>query len=339
MEFTEGYDHRSGVHCGAAALRNVAQYYGWDYSEAACFGIGGGPAFVLYEHPEEPRVTFRASPTWLERAFFERLGIPHAVQADDDFETAWETATGHVDEDDPVILFLDPTPLPYLPEDPDHGPPHVAALIGYDDETALLSDGAMETRQTVSPDTLAEAWTSDGTVPLHNEYLTVTRARTTEDGTDAAAAGLRQAATYMLEPLQIERDARGPGEEGLPALRSFGNYLGRWPELPEPDRPVRAARRSIDEHGEGAAFRALYADSLEELGQRTGLAHDLADRMARVGEEWRTVAEQLGDILEDDDPSSAAFEECASLVGAIADREESIFEAIAAELGDVEDRE
>ena len=339
MELVEGYDHQSGVHCGATALRNVARYYGWNYSEAACFGIGGGPAFVLYEHPTEPWVTFRASPTWLERAFFERLGVPHSSWRGDDLESAWENTTARIDDDDPVILYLDPSPLPYLPEEPDHLQPHVVVLIGYDDETVQLSDGAMENRKEISRATLEEAWTSDGIVPLDTEYLVVTRARRTEDGTDAAAAGLRQAATYMLEPLQIKRDARGPGEEGLPALESFADHLGTWPDLPEPTRPVRAARRSIDEHGDGSAFRGLYAESIEELGQRTELAPDLADRMAGVAREWRTVHERLGDILEEDGANPGRFQEVASRLGEIADREEAIFEALADELGHVEDRE
>ncbi|MEF8799617.1 MAG: BtrH N-terminal domain-containing protein [Halolamina sp.] len=339
MNRVEGYNHQPGVHCGAAALRDVSQYYGWSYTEAACFGIGGGPAFVLYEHPARPWVTFRASSTWLERAFLERLGIPHSFEEGDDFETAWENVTGHIDEDDPVILFLDPTRLPYLADEPNHLPPHVAVLVGYDEGTAVLSDAAMADRQELSRKTLEEAWTSDGFVPLHNEYLTITRARTTEDGTDAAAAGLRQAATYMLEPLHVKRDARGPGEEGLPALRSFGDYLGSWPDLPEPAQPVRAARRNMDEHGDGAAFRGLYADSLEELGQRTGLAHDLSDRMAGVANEWRTVGELLNEILAADEPTPAKYEEAASLVGDIADREAAIFEELADELGRVEDLE
>lgn len=339
MELVEGYDHQSGVHCGTAALRNVTRYYGWNYSEAACFGIGGGATFVLYEHPDESWVSFRASPTWLERAFFERLGVPHSFRRGNDFETAWENVTARIDDDDPVIVFLDPSTLEYLPEEPDHLPSHVAALIGYDDETVLLSDGAMETRQEVPLATFQDAWTSDGFVPLDNEYLAVTRARTTEDGTDAAAAGLRQAATYMLEPLHIKRDARGPGEEGLPALESFGAYLGRWPDLPEPARPVRAARRSIDEHGEGSAFRGLYAESLEELGRRTDLSADIADRMAGVAGEWHTVHERLGDILESGGERPAQFQEVASRLGEIAEREAEIFEAIADELGRVDGRE
>jgi len=337
MEHVEGYDHQPGTHCGASALRNVTAYYGWRYTEAACFGIGGGAAFVLYEHPTDPWVTPRASPTWLERAFFERLGVPHTVGEGEDFETAWTEVTARVDEDDPVLLFLDPAPLEYLPERPTHLPPHVAVLVGYDDESVELADGAMETRQTVDRETLRTAWRHDGYLELDNEYLVVTRARRTEDGTDAAAAGLRQAATYMLDPLSIKRDARGPGEEGLPALRAFGDYLDSWPDLPEPARPVRAARRSINEHGDGAAFRGLFADALEELGQRTGLAHDLADRMAGVGRTWEQVAADLGAILEDDEPRPGAFEEAASRVADVADREEAIFEAIAAELGDAEE--
>lgn len=333
MEFVEGYNHQPGSHCGAGTLRNVTAYYDLNYSEAACFGIGGGPAFVLYEHPAHPWVTFRASPTWLERAFFERLGVPHTFHEGDDFETALANVTGHVDDDDPPILFLDPAKLDYLAEGPAHVPPHVAAVIGYDDETLVLSDASQPSPQNVSRETLRDAWHSYRIVPLENEYLAVTRARTTEQGNDAAAAGLRQAATYMLTPLDIKRDARGPGEEGLSALRSFSDYLGTWTELPETTRPVRAASRSIDEHGEGTAFRGLFAESLAELGQRTELPRELADRMASVGEEWRTVAESLDEIADSDDPRPGSYEEAGALVADIADQEESIFSTLRTELG------
>jgi hypothetical protein len=335
MELVEGYDHRPGVHCGATALRNVTEHYGWRFSEAACFGIGGGPAFVRHDRPGEPWWGFRTSPTWLERAFFERLGVAHLFGEGDDFETAWGDATDRVDDDDPVILFLDPAPLPYLDGEPAHLPPHVAVLVGYGDETVRLSDGATEDRQEVSRSTLRSAWLHDGVPSLENEYLVVTGTGTgpTEEETDAAAAGLRGAATYMLEPLQVKRDARGPGEEGLSALRSFGDALGTWPDLADSTRPVRAARRSIDEHGEGAAYRGLYADALGELGRRTGIPTDVGDRMADVAREWGIVAGLLDEILAEDDPGADPFAEAASVVGDIADREEELFEDIAEELG------
>lgn len=336
MKRVDGYVHQSGDHCGAATLRNVTTHYGWNYSEPACFGIGGGPAFVLYDHPEEPWVTFRTSPTWLERAFFERLGIPHLHRRGDDLETAWENVTGHVDEDDPVILFLDPGSLEYLPERPAHLPPHVVALVGYDDETVELSDPTMEDRQEISRSTLEDAWSHDQFLSLEHESLVVTRAGRTGDETDAVAAGIRQAATYALDPLAVKRDARGPGEEGLPALRSFADYLGQWPDLPEPARPVQAARRSIDEHGDGAAYRSLYADALEELGQRVDLAPDVGDRMARAASTWQLVFQRLGDVLAADDPQPVHFEEAATLVNDVADREEAIFRDLRNALGPAE---
>ncbi|MFD1568408.1 BtrH N-terminal domain-containing protein [Halolamina litorea] len=334
MERVDGYDHQPGSHCGAGALRNVTDYYEMDYTEAACFGIGGGPAFVLYEHPDRPWVTFRTSPLWLERAFFERLGIPHTFRAGDDFETAWANVTGHIDDDDPPILFLDPGSLDYLAEGPGHVPPHAAAVVGYDEEAVLLSDASVPSLQELSRESLREAWSHDRFVPIENEYLVVTNARASEEGNDAAAAGLRQAATYMLAPLEVKRDARGPGEEGLPALRSFADYLGTWGDRSDSTRPVRAARQAIDEHGEGTAYRGLFAESLAELGQRTGLPRELADRMDDVGSEWRTVAEHLAEIDDRENPQPGSFEETATFVADIADQEESIFSALRRELGD-----
>ncbi|WP_336037235.1 BtrH N-terminal domain-containing protein [Halobacterium yunchengense] len=333
MESVDGYPHQQGAHCGAAALRNVTAYYGLDYSEAECFGIGGGPAFVRYEPPDADWAAFRASPTWLERAFFERTGIPHRVREGDDFETAWANVAGHVAEDDPVLLFLDPARLDYLPDSPAHVPPHVAVVVGYDEETVRLSDAAMPSLQSVSRAALRDAWAHERFGAYRNEYLVVTNAQPNADETDAIAAGLRQTATYMLEPLQVERDARGPGDEGLPALRSFGDSLGRWADLPDPTRAVRAAERTIDEHGEGAAFRGLYAESLGELGRRTGLPPDVDDRMDGVAAEWRRVAAQLDEIAAAADPEPGAFEEAASRVADLADREEAICRTLRDELG------
>lgn len=333
MERVEGYDHQAGVHCGATALRNVTAYYGWRYSEPAAFGIGGGPAFIRYEHPAESWVTFRASPTWLEQAFFERLGVPNRVESTPDFESAWQNVTRHVDEDDPVVLFLDPAALEYLPADAHHVPPHVAVLTAYDETIATLSDGALAEQQDISISSLADAWGAVRHLDLEYESLVVTRASRTTDETDAIAAGLRQTAAYMLDPLHVKRDARGPGEEGLPALRAFSDTLGRYADLEDHRPAVEAALHGIDEHGDGAAYRSLYADALDELERRTDLSHDLADRMASVAAQWRIVADNLEDTLTTDDPADARFGEAASLVADIADREATIYRDLGDQIG------
>lgn len=335
MELVAGYDHQPGVNCAAAALRNVSSYYGWHYDEPTCFGIGGGPAFVRYDHPEASWHLYRTTPTWTAQAFFERLGVPHSFRRGDDFETAWANVTTRIDEDDPILLFLDPDPLPYHSEGPSHLPPHVAVLIGYDEDedTVVLSDGGTADRQQIARSTLRAAWQCDGPVALDHDSVVVTRPRVTEAETDAVAAGLRQASTYMLDPLQITRDAHGPGEEGLAALRSFAETLGTWSTLSDPDPPVRTAQRSLDEHGERSASRDLFAESLDVLGQRTGLSVALSDRMADIARQWRTVTSLLEDILLASDPGPAPFEEASSVVADIADREQAVFEDLAVELG------
>jgi hypothetical protein len=330
MEFVEGFDHRPGVHCGATALRNVAGYYGWNYSEAACFGIGGGPTFLRYGNGRRP--TFRTSPLRLERAFFERAGVPHAHRAGDDFETAWADVTSRIEANDPVVCFLDPSALAYLDDEGHHQPPHVAVVIGHEEERVQLSDAALPDRQELSLSALETAWTSEGSVPLRNEYLVVTRARRARLGNDAAAAGLRQAATAMLRPGQAGRDARAGEATGLPALRSFADTLERWAGLDDPQPPVRAAVRSLDEHGDDTAFRGLFAESLAELGQRTGLPTALAGRMTDVAASWRTVVRLLESVLSGT-ARPGTFAEAATVVADIADREAALFESLAGELG------
>ena len=333
MELIDSFDHQTGVHCGAAAIRNLTRHYGWEYTEAASFGIGGGPAFLQYTAPESAWARVRTSPIWLVHAFFERTGIPHLSRSGDDFTVAWENVAARVEHGDPVVVFLDPERLEYLSAEPAHLPPHVAVVIGYDDDSVILSDAAVEERQEIALETLQEAWSHDGIVPMENEYLVVTRSSITEDGTDAVADGLRQTATYMIDPVQVERNARGAANEGIAALHGFADTLGAWADMADPEMPVQAARRAIDEHGEGAAFRGLYADSLEELGRRTDLSPDLAGRMNSVAGEWRRVADMLDDILTEAGRRPATFEETASLVVSIADSEAAIFEDLATELG------
>lgn len=324
MSRLAGFTHQTGVHCGATTLSNVAEYYGWNYSEAACFGIGGGAAFVRYDGPAGPR--FRASPLWLERAFFERLRVPHVFQRGDAFENALADVSARIERGDPVMLFLDPAALPYL-EQPAHVGPHVVAAIGYDDDTLELSDPSQTDRVAVSTSTLAEAWQTHSDPSLLNEYLAVTSARIRRDRNDAAAAGLRQAGSYMLTPLEIKRNARRPGEEGLPALRAYGDFVESLPDRQDRPEQVAGVLRTIDEHGDGTAYRRLYADALDELAQHTNLPGAIAGRTREMAEEWATVARLL------DDPGHAGYEEAASLVADIADQEATIFRTLLDELG------
>ena len=39
------WNNITGIHCGSVAIRNVVNFFGVDYDEAVCFGLGSGIGF------------------------------------------------------------------------------------------------------------------------------------------------------------------------------------------------------------------------------------------------------------------------------------------------------
>ena len=70
-----GFEHAPGAHCGSTSLRNLSDYHGWGFDEPTCFGLASGLGFHYRELAESPHRMFVGRPLWLERAFFENLGI------------------------------------------------------------------------------------------------------------------------------------------------------------------------------------------------------------------------------------------------------------------------
>ncbi|WP_423751407.1 BtrH N-terminal domain-containing protein [Salinirarus marinus] len=323
MHRVPDFDHQSGRHCGAAALRNLAEYYDWGYSEPVCFGVGGGVGFVTADEGAWRR--FRPCPAWLERAFFENLDVPHLAREDEDADQAWSDVTDRLDDHDPVVVYLDPGRLPYL--DDDHLPPHVALAVGYDDHTVLLSDATREDPQEVSHATFREAWVAERDDDAYG-FLAVTRPETLEDMQTAATRGVRATATGMVSPLDAGFSTGGPGEEGIPAMQSFAADVAAWDALSRPSAPVGAAVRSVDWHGEGAALRGLYADAIDELSSWARIGGGRAGTMRSVADEWRTVRELFEEAHRDPGDPSDELAEAASVLGDVVDREEAFFEDV-----------
>ena len=67
--------HERGNHCGSTALRDLADFYGWGFDEATCFGLGAGLGFSFLRTPDPPERLFFGRTSWLETAFFDHLGI------------------------------------------------------------------------------------------------------------------------------------------------------------------------------------------------------------------------------------------------------------------------
>ncbi|MFC6988471.1 BtrH N-terminal domain-containing protein [Haloplanus sp. GCM10025708] len=322
MHRVPDFDHQSGRHCGAAALRNLAEYYDWGYSEPVCFGVGGGVGFVTADEGAWRR--FRPCPAWLERAFFENLDVPHLAREDEDADQAWSDVTDRLDDHDPVVVYLDPGRLPYL--DDDHLPPHVALAVGYDDHTVLLSDATREDPQEVSHATFREAWVAERDDDAYG-FLAVTRPETLEDMQTAATRGVRATATGMVSP---STPGSPPAVRARRGFRRCSRSRPTWrPGTPSRGRrPRRRGRpeRRLARRGSGAPR------TLRRRDRRTLLVgqdrRGRAGTMRSVADEWRTVRELFEEAHRDPGDPSDELAEAASVLGDVVDREEAFFEDV-----------
>ncbi len=340
MSFLDSYDHRTATHCGAGALRNVADFYGWGYDEPACFGLGAGLVFDLVDHPDEEWPLVRTSAAWLVEAFFENLKVPHFVGEGDDWDDAWDDVAATLDGDDPVVLFLDADELAYVEDGDRHPFPHAVVAVGYDDEDVQLSDATEAGLHATPRETLREAWNVDGVASHEHRYLTVTRGRRQVEDDTAAARAIDQTVDYFGTALDAPRTTGAPGDEGISAMERFATDLATWGDLDDPKTALRTTVRSLGWHGEGAAHRGLYADALAELAPRAGLGGGWSDQFADVAAEWRSVVESLesidvgGDETEPalDAAGEATLEEVDSVIVDVARREEEFFERLDREI-------
>ena len=342
----DGFEHATGNHCGSTALRDFSTYYGWGFSEPACFGLGSGLGFASLELPVSPWRMLIGRPMWLETAFFESLEIPHVQRRGEDWETAWADVKGHLDRGDPVMVFVDLYYLDYYDTDTHFAPPSLL-VVGYDERAdateaphadsdagtgvAYMADSEFAAVQPLPLSSLRAAWSAQEMLPLDNRYIVPQGDPQAETGT-AARDAIRETARYMLDPADASRDTLGDrlgmGTHGLAGMRSFADGMAEWPELEDPTWTARFAYQNIERRGTGGgAFRGLYAPFLDELGDAAGLPERFATEMHGIAGDWSSLAGVLYEASETDPAEMASLlEGAAERVHAVADREEAFYE-------------
>lgn len=334
MQRVTGFDHRPGRHCGSTSLRNLAEFYDWGYAEPACFGLGEGLGFNYFELDDSPWRGFVGRSPWLERSFFDNLDISYTYSQGDDWETAWGDVTSRLDDDQPVMLFVDLYHLDYYDTET-HFAPHAVVAMGYGDDRVLLSDSEFDEPQELPLDSLRQAWSSDYMMDLENWHLAVTDPQPGNDEDVAANRALRRTTRYMLDPGKCEWTFGAFGQHGIPAMRTFADELPNWTDLPDPQWAARFAHQNVDKRGTGGgAFRGLYADALDLLAGDAGIEGTQARHMDELADEWSDVGAVLREASEADDEEllEAKLEEAASHVAELADREEAFFQHVREEL-------
>ena len=345
----DGFEHAPGAHCGSTSLRNLAAYHGWGFDEPTCFGLASGLGFHYRELDESPHRMFVGRPLWLERAFFENLGIETTDREGKDWATAWAVVRERLDGGDPVMAFVDLYHLDYY-DTSTHFAPHSLLLVGYDEDAdateaphadpdagtgvVYTSDSEFETVQALPLSSLRAAWSSDAVVPLSNRYL-IAEGDPPVGVAVAAERAIRATASYMLDPETARYPLLSGATHGVPGIRALAADLPAWTDLPDPGWTARFAYQNVERRGTGGgAFRELYAPFLDAVGAAVGL-EGFADRMHRIADGWTAVGATLREASRADSTADLApsLDAASESVADLADREAALYEDALAAIG------
>ncbi|MFC7165269.1 BtrH N-terminal domain-containing protein [Halospeciosus flavus] len=325
----DGFEYAPGAHCGSAALRDLATFYGWRYTEPACFGLGSGLGFEYTDRgPAERLVMGRRA--GLETDFFDALGVDYTHREGQSRDEAWSALRERLAANTPVALFVDLYYLDYFGTDTHFGP-HTLLCVGIDEDAdeVVLADGEFDDRQRVGRDELDAAWSSEyGFGDLDRRWLAVDDPQRTVDTPAAVVDAVRTTADVMLDGREEW------GGQGVDGIRAFADDLPTWPDLDDPAWTARFAYQNVERRGTGGgAFRRLFADFLAQLGEPAGVPGASADRAARLADQWSALGATLREASEaGPDEQVVLFERAAEQAHAVADAEERLFEDVRAGL-------
>ncbi|WP_254545578.1 BtrH N-terminal domain-containing protein [Halomarina pelagica] len=362
------YEHAPGRHCGSTSLRNLATYYGWGFDEPTCFGLASGLGFTYFELPNPPHRAFFGRPPYLERAFFENLGIGYEERSGEDWATAWGEIRARVDAGDPALVFADIYHLDYFGTDT-HFSPHALLVVGYGreyerereeegaedegdgsegdggghgseegdggshgsgTEYVVLSDSEFPEPQRVPVESLRAAMTvpPDLSYPTRNRYLVVTDPEIRVPVEEAVATATEATARYMLDPRDAVHDVGAFGVHGLDGVRALAADLPGWTALPDPAWTTRFAYQNVERRGTGGG---AFRGLQRDFLRTVGhpYGEHVTEETAAIADAWTDAALTLREASEADEAElSRGLAAAGEAIEALADREEALYRSI-----------
>lgn len=297
----DNWVHIPGIHCGSVTLRDVMTYYGYPWSEAMCFGIGGGLGFfyTVREDISPTRMIFVRGPG-MEPAFFSLVaGSVSWKHAD---KNTLSIVKSSVDKDVPVIVQTDIYYLDYY-KSSTHFPGHIVSVWGYDDDNGIMyvADSHFDGLQTVPYREFLDGMGSKSPPnPLNYNYMDINPDERVRPLTDIIPEAIRLNALKMIEGRTGAR-----GVSGVRMIREWSNDLPLWKDVPDWKWCARFGYQVIEKRGVGGGgFRWIYRDFLKEaediVPRLRGL--NLSIRMNHIGDRWNEIAIILKEISEKEHP-------------------------------------
>lgn len=297
-----------GKHCITNALKQVFCYNAYPLSEEMIFGIASGLAFIYINLANSPMVSGRTKPFEFERKLAERLNIAIKCKQPKNYELAFAQTKKMLDNNLPVLIYVDMPFLRYLNLDKNsHFGGHAVVIAGYDDTEKLfyVSDRDNHDYPIRTPrGSIAEDYHAVGfeemtlarssnfrPFPANNKYIEFDFSGFRPITSEVIACAIADTCESMLNP---------PANLlGLNGIYKFSKEIEKWAKFDVEKRKIAGITNYFQISGDGGTgggiFRKMYGDFLMEadgfLSQK-GL-FDIGASYKELATKWDLLANSM----------------------------------------------
>lgn len=298
------HTHQPGNHCGSTALADLARFHGLPWSEAMCFGLGGGLGLFYGKVPGmSPTRLVHVRSSGFESRFFERIGAPADWQFDDDPTVTERHLREALAAGRPAILLSNIKYLPYYNTDTSF-PGHLIAAWGYDDARGVffVSDTERHELQDVPYEAMRKARYARNHPLQHSGHMVAPVSLVEPADLD------ERIVAAIVDNAKLLANEANP-LTGLGALKRWLDDLDDWANDADWQWSARFTYQIIEKRGTGGGgFRKMYAEFLDEAEAR--LPHvrraGLANMMRQAATAWTDAAITLKAASEREHPEFSA---------------------------------
>jgi len=302
-----------GKHCITTSLKQILGFQGFSLSEEMLFGIGEGIDFTYINLENSPMVSGRSRVMDFEKTLSTWLGITIKIKQSKDYDKVFDTAIKMIDNNQPVLAYVDMPFLDYLGLDNDsHFGGHSIVLFGYDDEKRIFyvsdrdnSDYPIRTPNgqinkdyhLVPYEQIQSARSSNfRPFPANNKYAEFDFSGYQGVSKAAVLASIKNVCEKMLNP--------SANLKGVNGILKFSKEIKKWSKF-DTEKLKRAGITNYfminaDGGTGGGIFRKMYGTFLTEAGEilKNNSISKIGERFIVLAEQWDMVANNMWKLSE-----------------------------------------
>lgn len=291
------WENKTGVHCGSVAIQNVINYYGVNYPEEMCFGLGAGLGFFYNKLSKSfPSEVIHLRAPDMEPNFFSKNNQAYKWLKESSAKEAEKKLKQSLDNLQPVFLQTDLFYLKYY-NSKIHFPGHVVVCVGYDDihKKFILSDTNFKDLKEVSYKDLDLSRSSKAEpYPLQYNWFTID-----------SFVPFKNINSLIYEAIKLNSRNFLNGQNSLRGTSSVFSILDwvknleNWSNLKDKSSAYRFAYQIIARRGsKGGGFRCIYSDFLKIAEKKSSKIKNLGlfNLMLSLATEWERLAYLLKEL-------------------------------------------